>query len=487
MRKRSIVYFFALLIVYNSYGQQPDSAAGSTVAFATPVLKKIQVPAWLSKPLLDRPLIDSSAPAAPSEPFAWGDFTWMNGTDRQKSALLDSKYFTGSFTCDVNYTQSNHAPIDNTVVGSTALARNGEFTVSFLGFGGDLHWNNVRGRFLTQFGTRATVVPRNDFSQYRGQYDLATAYRYLSEAYGGYHFDVWHGINVDAGIFMSYVGLFSYNNFENWGYQPSFTSDNTPWFFNGLRIQTFPTDKLKVELWLINGWQSYAKFNKMPGVGFQVKYATKEWWNFVSNGYVGTDAAGLATRTRWHSDNSFLLRYYNNPQKKSGITRAAFSVTGDLGVENGGGVTPFGGKQPDGTMYPAQNFISGMAYNRLWFGEHFAWTIGGGFMHNPGRYLVLAPTGDASPLPPVGTHPFSMNPGDKFDSWDCSTTLNFMPNDYITWVFELVHREANVPYFAGHGGVTSPDGYSTTPLTPGWAPDLVKTESRFVLAMIVHF
>jgi len=30
----------------------------------------------------------------------------------------------------------------------------------------------------------------------------------MSEAFGGYHFNVMHGINVDAGIFMSYVGLF---------------------------------------------------------------------------------------------------------------------------------------------------------------------------------------------------------------------------------------------------------------------------------------
>lgn len=434
----------------------------------------------------DTTLIEAKTPA--SEPFAFGDFTWMNGTDRQASSLLDSKYFTGTFTCDVNYTQSNHRPIDNTVVGSTALARDGEFTVSFLGFGGDLHWKNVRGRILTQFGTRSTVVPRNDLSQYRGQYDLATAYRYLSEAYGGYHWDVWHGINLDAGIFMSYVGLFSYNNFENWGYQPSYTSDNTPWFFNGLRLQTFPTDKLKLELWLINGWQSYGKFNRMPGVGFQVRYSPKEYINYVSNGYFGKDAANLPTRVRWHSDNSFLLRYYNSPKKTKGITRAAFSVTGDLGFENGGGVTPFGSK--DGTS-PAQNFISGMAYNRLWFGEKLAWTIGGGYMHNPGRYLVLAPTGDASPLPPYGSNPFTENAGDKFDAWDVSTTFDFMPSDFITWRFELVHRQANVPYFAGHGGVTSPNGY--TPVFNGnpnpstWTPDLVKSESRFVLAMIVHF
>jgi hypothetical protein len=37
-----------------------------------------------------------SAPGAPepaSEPFAFGDFTWLNGNNRQKQALLDTKYF----------------------------------------------------------------------------------------------------------------------------------------------------------------------------------------------------------------------------------------------------------------------------------------------------------------------------------------------------------------------------------------------------------
>jgi len=71
--------------------------------------------------------------------------------------------------------------------------------------------------------------------------------RYVSEAYGGYHIDKMHGINVDAGIFMSYIGLASYYQFDNWTYQPSYVSSNTPWFFNGLRIQFFPTKKLKIE------------------------------------------------------------------------------------------------------------------------------------------------------------------------------------------------------------------------------------------------
>ena len=100
---------------------------------------------------------------------------------------------------------------------------------------------------MTQFGMYSQTTPRNDASPTRGQWNLADAYRYISEAYGGYHFNAMHGINVQAGIFMSYVGLFSYYNFDNWAYQPSYVSSNTPWFFNGMRVQIFPTEKLKIE------------------------------------------------------------------------------------------------------------------------------------------------------------------------------------------------------------------------------------------------
>ncbi len=247
---------------------------------------------------------DAPAEEKASEPFAFGDFTWLNGTNRQNKALLDTPFFTGSFLLDVNYTASENNPIDNTVVGSTALSRNNEVTLAFLGFGGDFHYENARARLMTQFGVRSTLVPRNDFSTFRGQFDLQTALRYISEAYGGYHWDVLHGINLDAGIFMSYVGLFSYDNFENWMYLPSFTSDNTPWFFNGMRLQIFPTDKLKIEPWLINGWQTYGKFNEMPGFGGQILWRPVEWFSMLSNDYFGWDAQDLPGLGRCHSDNS---------------------------------------------------------------------------------------------------------------------------------------------------------------------------------------
>jgi hypothetical protein len=73
-----------------------------------------------------------------------------------------------------------------------------------------------------------------------------------------------------------------------------------------------------------------------------------------------------------------------------------------------------------------------------------------------------------------------------------------MPNEWVTFGLELVHRHASVPYFAGPGGVTSPNGYGTytspngnvMSLAPSgfdpstFKPDLVQDETRIILSML---
>jgi opacity protein-like surface antigen len=129
--------------------------------------------------------------------------------------------------------------------------------------------------------------------------------------------------------------------------------------------------------------------------------------------------------------------------------------------------------------------------------ETLAFTVGGGMMSNPGRYLVLAPTGQATPyqvgsaqgidytLP--GTNYFSLNPGTTFNAWDWEFGAQYMPNELITYDVEYNHRQADTNYFAGHGGVTSPDGYITTAVPTGWRPDLVKSDSRIIAALLLRF
>jgi hypothetical protein len=439
------------------------------------------------------------ASSEPSAPFAFGDFTWLNGGDRRHKPLLDTDYVSPIFLADINYTHSLSVPIDHTVIGSTALFRNDEVALEDIGIGAEVRsatkGSYMRGKVLLQYGGRSTIVPRNDSSNLRGQFSLATAYRYLSESYGGYHINALHGINIDAGLFMSYIGLYSYFNCENWSYQPSYTSDNTPWFFNGVRVQIFPSDKFKFEPWIINGWQSYAKFNEMPGLGFSALWMPVESFKFVSNNYIGWDTGGAPGRFRQHTDNSVLYRYFNAP-KNDFLSKGAFSATFDAGYETGDGVTPFNGSGKEGSCTNAtpcnQNFLSWMVYNRFWFyRDLLGLTVGGGMMHNDGRYLVLPPTGAAAPGTP-GTG-FDMNPGTTFNGQDYSISAQFMPDDYAEFLVEFVHRQADTPYYAGHGGVTGPTGYNNPPVDnptsaapSGWRPDLVKSEDRIILAVLVR-
>jgi len=432
-----------------------------------------------------------SKEVAPKIPLEGFDQSWLNGNDRRDSSIFHNPFFTPSILVDVNCTHSFNNPIDHTVVGSTVIARNDEMEISAVVLGGDLNYKNAHARVMTQFGTRPMVISSNDVSQFRGQYEIGKAYRNISEAYAGYHFDKWYGINVDFGMFLSYIGLNSYYQAENWEYQESFTSDNTPWFFNGMRTQIFPNKYLRFEIWLINGWQSYGTFNNLPGFGVNVVWMPNEHVKFIMNDYYGTETPGLSGRYRFHSDNSFSLRYYNHNKSKK-ISKAAICATFDIGYEKGDGVNAF---TTDATRGPAQYFVSAMVYNRLWFAKNkFAWTIGGGWVTNPGRYLVLYPSGDASPLPNpynptlyggvAGTHPFSVNPGDPFTAWDCSTNFCWLPNQSVEFKIEYVHRESSVNYFAGHGGVTSPSGYTYSTLPGSWAPDLVKAEDRVIFAAL---
>jgi putative OmpL-like beta-barrel porin-2 len=426
----------------------------------------------------------------PAEPFAFADFTWVPGNYGSSDRPLAFGPFTGEFRVDTAYHYSLNNPQDDTISGSSEVFRHNELQLTQLGIGGDFNYNNVQGRLMTQFGMYSETTPRNDPSTARGQWQLDNAYRYISEAYGGYHWDRLNGINFQAGIFMSYVGLWSYYNFDNWTYQPSYVSSNTPWFFNGMRVQIFTSDKLKFEPWLVNGWQSYGKFNSAPGVGLQVLWRPNGWLSILGNQYYGSDTLGVPDRKRIHTDDSIMMKYHDDPGGT--LSKAAFSVTLDAGCETGGGVACAGGS--DST--PAQYFLGFMAYNRLWFRQdRFGLTVGGGSINNPGRYLVL--------MPPIngatafsGTPYFSAAPGDTFKASDMQITGDWMPNRFVTFRLEFNHRHASVPYFSGEGGVTPPGGNTGPPGSDpnldgdqdpatGWQPDLVKSEDRVTFAFLV--
>ena len=434
------------------------TAVHPVVAVATPSTTAVQEATPAQPP--------APAPVDHVTPFAdyyWG---WLNGNPRTIDCPLCTKYFTPEIRVDVNYNLDFNHPKDDTISGSSEVFRSQEVQLEQLGIGGDLLIDHVHARLMTQFGEYSVTTPRNDGSVSRGQWDLDNAYRYLAEAYGGYHWDKMHGINLDAGIFMSYIGLFSYYNFDNWAYQPSFVSSNTPWFFNGVRGQFFPTQHLKIEPWFINGWQSYARYGGKPGLGGQIKYANRNI-NIISNNYgMGEDDYGVEGRTRFHTDNSFELKYYDNPNTK--LDKMAFSITADAGCEEGAGVACMGsaghkvfapaGGGFNATPYYKQSFLGWMTYNRWWFDkDRYAITAGGGYVNNPGRYLVLLPPINGATAV-TGSAYFPEDPGLNYHGEDGTFTYDFMPRQFITYRVEYGYRHSDVPYWAGRNGSTPPGG-----------------------------
>ena len=195
-------------------------------------------------------------------PFAFGDFTWMNGQSRQKDfPLAFSKVITTSVYLDTYYAYSTNRPADNTIVGSATIGRHNEFQINLVSVGAQVNYRNVLANLSLQTGDMLNIVQDLDGSAARGKNLTTLNLHNIREATAGYHFDKASGINVEAGIFLSYIGLESYLLAENWNYHRSLVCDFTPFYFQGIRIQYFPNEHLKIEPWIMNGFQTYGKWN----------------------------------------------------------------------------------------------------------------------------------------------------------------------------------------------------------------------------------
>ncbi len=187
--------------------------------------------------------------------------------------------------------------------------------------------------------------------------------------------------------------------------------------------------------------------------------------------------------------------------------RAAMTFTFDIGCETGGGGAPIVAGTTQAakvdcatnhtatTGVQAQNFIGAMAYERFWFDhDKFAISFGGGWISNPGGYLVLLPPVNGATA--ISGSPYFTkfgNPGQNFAGLRLPDQLRLDATQFVTWQAGFTERGTNVPYFVGPGGITPPGGNQGSPgslvYNPNgtlWEPDLRKQERRFIFALMVH-
>jgi hypothetical protein len=407
-------------------------------------------------------------------PFHGYDLTWINGQNRQTDFPLTLKdkdgetILTGVTYVDAYYNYDFRNPKDNTHTISAAIGRSNEFTINMASIGLETNYKNMIGRLWLQYGQMGSIVQDLDGTVNHGKNTSVNNLKNIREAAAGYHFNVMHGLNVEAGIFMSYIGLESYVLGENWNYQRSLVCDFTPFYFQGARIQAYPSKKYKVELWILNGWQSYNSWNKGLGLGVSNYYRPNENLQLVANFYVnGKDTRNNSDVRRFHHDHSIVARYFHN-KESNGLSQAAFSINNHYGFQSGGGL-----KAKDNYM------IGTSIANRLWFHHNkIALSLRADAISNPGAYLAFSP----SPVPNNDFNDAIAN-GEKLKMFQGTATVDLMPNQFVTFRLEYGFRKSNIPYFAGPQGTTSPDGWIDTPVD-SWRPDLKKSDSRLTLAVM---
>lgn len=401
-------------------------------------------------------------------PFDGMDLTWINGQSRITNPILclrnkrtGEAIITGTGYLDADYNYNFANPIDNTHTISSTIGRHNEVHINLASVGVDVSYKNMIGRLLLQYGAMQHIVQELDESVTRGRNTGTGNLKFIREGAAGYHFNKWYGINLEAGIFMSYMGLESYMVQDNWCFQRSLVCEFTPFYFQGARLQIHPSKKVKQEIWLLNGWQSYNSFGNSPGMGSSTYWRPNDNLQLVANFYYGHDTKNPDTlghqskRVRFHHDNSIVLRYFKRPEAK-GVSQMALSLNSHYGFQNG--------VDKGDSITPKDHFMYGTSLcNRIWFYKNkWAVTLRGDVLSNGGAYLAFSP----SPVAPNGyTDELAAHPSKPLNIAQGTITFDYMPTEYTTFRLEFGYRQANMPYFAGHGGTTSPSGWTNGPTT----------------------
>jgi hypothetical protein len=462
LRRASTAWLFVLFACAASpaFADDPLLPPPSPAVIAVPVSAPVGAPTPPPS-MPDKPL-DVRDP-----PFA-GDFSWLNGSNRQPASLLTVGPVVMSLYVDAFYAWQFSQPIDHTIFPTTTAPRHNELGFNLASVGIELPPNAIDtprggpiGQLSLQYGAITQAVGGQDTTVNRGFFLSNTALQLIRTASAGWHFHALHGVNLEFGIFPSYVGMESYLPQENWNYTHPFLSDFTPYYFYGGRAQLYLTAKTKLELWVVNGWQTYGQWQEAKSGGYLFNWRPNERLSLSSVVYVGQTSPADSGAIRYYTDSYGELQYYRG-EKGSFFTSSAVCLVADVGYQAR-------------TLAPGGPMTGASLTDRTEFGDGWAVTFRGDMYYDETRAVTTTlPVGSPYTLPDA-TKPFV---GGGF-----ATTLDFLPSPWLLTRLEYVHRAANVPFFSGHGGITGngPDGtVNSSPFAPAFAPDLRRSDDRIV-------
>ena len=441
----------------------PPASSSAPAVDAAPAVRPAVFPGTPESKPDAQPPLDLREP-----PFANMDSSWLNGSNRQPESLLKVGPTVLSLYVDAFYAFQLRQPKDHTIFPTTTAPRHNELSLNLASIGIELPPNAIDtpsgspiGQLSLQYGDFTQTVGGQDTTVDRGFFLSSTALQAVRTASAGWHFHALHGVNLEFGVFPSYMGMESYLTQENWNYTHPFVSDFTPYYFYGGRAQAYLTAKVKLELWVVNGWQTYGQWQEAKSGGYLLNWRPSERFSFSNVAYAGQTAPSDSGAIRYYTDNYAQLQYWKAPN--GFVTSSAFCLVADLGYQSR--TAP----APEGVL------AGGSLTHRTELHSGFALTVRGDVYYDPTRALT--------PSLPIGSGYVLPDAKSSFTGGGFTATLDYLPSPWLLWRLEYAHRVANVPFFSGHGGITGngPDGTVNTALgAPRFTPDLQTTDDRIV-------
>ncbi len=169
-----------------------------------------------------------------------------------------------------------------------------------------------------QFGLNtAMVTAQYDASKVRGLVTLhygdipiaawSSTYNPIMEAHAGVNLckKLW----LDVGFFRTHVGTEGLLPKENFASSVSINTFYEPYFESGIRFNYIPSEKLSMNLFVLNGYNRYEENNDQKSLGLLINYTFNDRANIGYSNYTGDDSPQGDTVSHLTVHNSLFFNY----------------------------------------------------------------------------------------------------------------------------------------------------------------------------------
>ncbi len=179
--------------------------------------------------------------------------------------------------------------------------------------------DRVRAIVTLQYGD----IPRSSWS---------ATFNFIQEANAGFRLckNLW----IDGGFFRTHIGTEGLFPKENITSSVAVATFFEPYYEAGFRLNYTPSDKVVLNLFVLNGYNLYEDNNKKKSAGIFATYSINNQWSIGYNNYLGDDTPDEDTVSHFRFYNNFFVNFEKGRIKIVAGADAAVQQHSDIVDQN---------------------------------------------------------------------------------------------------------------------------------------------------------